>query len=172
LLVEARRRTNCRQRRQLAVRGGKAGGELPLTWDISMSDHLKNSIKAGDFPKRRRRVAVKRRTVLSTVIIALLAGGIAFTTALFVSKIWAASRQSPLTYQQCASLKENASRLACYDRQNSLNRAKEVRRLPSGEIPKNNLSNPDRHARAGTAVRLEVVWAAIVQERRAGGRNG
>ncbi len=99
-----------------------------------MADHLKNSIKAGDFPKRGRRVAVKRRTVLSTVIIALLAGGIAFATALFVSKIWAASRQSPLTYQQCASLKENASRLACYDRQNSLNRAKEVRRLPSGEI--------------------------------------
>ena len=36
----------------------------------------------------------------------------------------------------------------------------------------NNLSNSDRHGRAGTAVRLEVVRAAIVQERRAGGRNG
>jgi len=40
-------------------------------------------------------------------------------------------RHSPLTYEQCEAVKENASRLACYDRvigQKSLHPAKEVRR--------------------------------------------
>jgi hypothetical protein len=95
-------------------------------------------IKATDFPKRRRRVAAKRRPILSTYVIALLAGGIAFGTALVVPILWAAVRHSPLAYEQCEAVKEDASRLACYDRvirQNSLHPAKEVRRrLPSGEI--------------------------------------
>jgi hypothetical protein len=40
----------------------------------------------------------------------------AFSTALVVPYLWAAVRHSPLTYGQCEAVKENASRLACYDR--------------------------------------------------------
>jgi len=111
---------------------------MPSSWDISMSDYPKNSIKATDFSKRQRRVAVKRRAIISTVIIALLAGGTAFSTALVVPYLWAAVRHSPLTYEQCEAVKEDASRLACYDRvirQNSLHPTKEVRRALSGEQP-------------------------------------
>jgi len=88
-------------------------------------------IKATDLPKRQRRVAAKRRPMLSTVIIAVLAGGTVFSTALVVPYLWAAVRRSPLTYEQCQEVKEDASRLACYDRavsQNSLYPAKQVRR--------------------------------------------
>jgi hypothetical protein len=94
-------------------------------------------IKATDFPKRQRRVAVKRWPILSTMIIALLVGGTAFSTALVVPYLWAAVRPSPLTYEQCEAVKEDASRLACYDSvsgQKSLHSAKEVRRPPSGAI--------------------------------------
>jgi len=69
--------------------------------------------------------------MLSTAIIAVLAGGTAFSTALVVQYLWAAVRHSPLTYEQCEDVKEDASRLACYDRvigQNSLHPAKQVRR--------------------------------------------
>jgi len=40
----------------------------------------------------------------------------AFSTALVVPYLWAAVRHSPLTYGQCEAVKENASRLARYDR--------------------------------------------------------
>ena len=91
------------------------------------------SITATDSPKRRRRVAVKRRAMVSTVIIALLAGGTAFTTALVVPYVWGAIRHSPLTHEQCETVKEDASRLACYDRvirQNSLHPARERPQQP------------------------------------------
>jgi hypothetical protein len=68
-------------------------------------------LKTTDFPKRQRHVAVKRRQ-LSFWPAELRA----FTMSLLVPKILAASRQSPLAYQQCASVKEDASRLACYNR--------------------------------------------------------
>jgi len=94
-------------------------------------------IKAMDFPKRQRPIAAKRRPILSTVIIAVLAGGTAFSLALVVPYLSAAVRHSPLTYEQCEGVKQDASRLACYDRaigQKSLHPAKEVSRLPAGEI--------------------------------------
>jgi len=88
-------------------------------------------IKAMDFPKRQRRVAAKRRPMLSTVIIAVLAGGTAFGTALVAPYLWAAVRHSPWAYERCEDVKDDASRLACYDHvigQKSLHPAKEVRR--------------------------------------------
>ena len=61
----------------------------------------------------------------------------AFSTALVVPYLWAAVRHFPLTYEQCEAVREDASRLACYDRvsgQKSLHLAKEVRRLPSSAL--------------------------------------
>jgi len=71
-------------------------------------------LEATEFPKRQRRVAARRRPIVSTLIIALLAGGTAFTTAFLVPKIWPAIRRSQLTYEQCKAVKEDMSRLARY----------------------------------------------------------
>ena len=76
------------------------------------------SIKAMGFPKRHRRIAGKRLD-FSILAIALLAGGSAFSVAMFGPILWPAAagavRQSPLTYQQCEAVQEDTRRLACYD---------------------------------------------------------
>jgi hypothetical protein len=78
------------------------------------------SIKVMGFPKRPRRIAGKRHSGLSILVIALLAGGTAFSVVMFGPRLWAAAtgafRQTPLTYQQCEAVQEDTRRLACYDR--------------------------------------------------------
>jgi len=88
-------------------------------------------IKALDFSKRKPTRYCKRRPILSTAIIAVLAGGTAFSAALVVPYLRAALRHSPLTYEQCEGVTADTSRLACYDRiigENSHHPEKQVRR--------------------------------------------
>jgi hypothetical protein len=93
------------------------------------------SINTTDFSKRRGRLAVKRRAVLSTVIAALLAGGTAFNTAGFSISVCGGSALP--SYRQCEAVKDDANRLARYDlviRHNSLHPANEER-PPAGQQP-------------------------------------
>lgn len=132
------RRSVCRQAMShVATISPEQLRRVAIDVDISMSARSKNSIKATDFLKRQRRAVSKRYPILSTLVIAVLAGGTAFSTALIGPILWETVRQSPRTYEQCGAVKEAASRLACYDSvsgQKSLHSAKEVRRPPSGAI--------------------------------------
>jgi len=97
-------------------------------WDIGM---FEDSVDPPHFP-RCQTAARERQPAVVFLVVGLFAGATAICMALIAPILWVAVRdavrQSRLTYQQqCAAVKEDASRPACYDRllrRNSLHSAK------------------------------------------------
>ncbi len=96
-----------------------------------MSHIFQIAIRASAHPKRRTGPHLPMADVL---IVGLLAGGTAICVGLLAPVLWTAAtdaaRQARLTYAQCGAVKEDASRLACYDhiqKQSSLHAAKGAR---------------------------------------------
>jgi hypothetical protein len=110
-----------------------------------MSNRSKNTIDSADsahFPNRQA-VAPERQPGVVLLIMALFAGGAVICTALIAPILLTAVTeigQPPrLTYQQCGVVRQDTSRLACYDRvlrQNSLHSAKDVRPDDVGRSPR------------------------------------
>ena len=104
-----------------------------------------NAIGSADFSHfpNRQAVAPERQPGIVLLISALFAGGAVICTALIAPILLAAATeiaQPPrLTYQQCGAVRQDTSRLACYDRvlrQNSLYSAEDVRPDDVGRNPR------------------------------------
>jgi hypothetical protein len=124
---------------------------LASAYEIIMLKPADNPIDSTDFPARQT-VARQREPAIVLLILALFAGGVAICAALMVPILWTAvteafQRPAP-TYQQCGAVKEDAARLACFDRilrQNSLHYlTKDAPRMNLGEIFAGQLNRPGR----------------------------
>jgi hypothetical protein len=84
-----------------------------------MSNRFSSSINATGFPKNRE-VTRNRQPDIAVLIVALFAGGAVICTALiapvFLTALTDMTQPPEVTYQQCGAVKQDANRLACYDR--------------------------------------------------------
>lgn len=116
-----------------------------------MSKPVNNPIASTNF-QRGQATARQRESAIVLLILAPLASGVAICVALMAPILWtvvteAFQRPAP-TYQQCGAVKEDAARLACFDRilrQNSLHYlTKDAPRMNLGEILTWQLNRPGR----------------------------
>lgn len=116
-----------------------------------MSNPVNNPIVSTD-SRHGQAPAPQREPAIVLLILAPLAGGVAICAALMAPILWTAvteAFQPPApTYQQCGVVKEDAARLACFDRilrQNSLYYlTKDAARMNLGEIFAGQLNRPGR----------------------------
>jgi hypothetical protein len=116
-----------------------------------MSKPVNNPIVSTD-SRRGQATAPQREPAIVLLVLALFASGVAICAALMAPILWTAvteAFQPPApTYQQCGAVKEDAARLACFDRilrQNSLHYlTKDAVRMNLGEIFAGQLNRPDR----------------------------
>jgi hypothetical protein len=70
-------------------------------------------------PAQLRRVAREQKPAIVLLLVAFFAGASLICAGLIAPILWAAVTEDPLrpkvTYQKCGTIKEEASRLACYD---------------------------------------------------------
>jgi hypothetical protein len=105
-----------------------------------MSNRFYNPANVTELTKSRR-ADRGRQPDIAVLILALFAGGTVICTALIAPVLLAAmtemSQPPRTTYQQCGAMKQDTSRLACYDRvlrKISLHSAKEVHPIAPGEM--------------------------------------
>jgi len=116
-----------------------------------MSNSVNSPIASTDSP-RGQATARQRESAIVLLVLALFAGGVAICAALMAPILWTAVteafRQPAPTYPQCGALKEDAARLACFDRvfrRNSLHYlTKDAARINLGEIFAAQLNRPSR----------------------------
>jgi hypothetical protein len=123
-----------------AVSPEGALAEFAVAWEIRMSNRPNDSINGTHLPKNRE-VARERQPDMAVLIVALFAGGALICTALIAPILLAAvtemTQPSGVTYQQCGAVRQDPSRLACYDRvlrRISRHSAKDAQPMVSGEI--------------------------------------
>ncbi len=116
-----------------------------------MSNPVNNPIASTDSP-RGQATARQRESAIVFLILALFGSGVAICAALIAPILWTAvteafQRPAP-TFQQCGTVKEDAARLACFDRilrQNSLHYlTKDAAWMNLGEIFAGQLNRPGR----------------------------
>jgi hypothetical protein len=115
-----------------------------------MSNRPNDSINGTQLSKNRE-VARERQPDMAVLIVALFAGGALICTALIAPILLAAvtemTQPSGVTYQQCGAVRQDPSRLACYDRvlrRISRHSAKDVQPMLAGQILAERPEQPDR----------------------------
>ena len=109
--------------------------ETALSCKSDMSNLDNHAADSPDVPKRPK-ASRKRQSVIVALLITLFASIVVMTAVLMIPILWVAmtgaAQQPRLSYQKCGSLREDASRLLCYDevlRQTLLRSAKDARRM-------------------------------------------